>query len=127
MIWRNIYWGVIWGLRIAGVFLVFVGLEYLVAGPAPLTRLGLTFPRLLATYVALGLAAGAIVGLLRPLNRTFQGSVLLGIVGASVVYGGASTVGFGWPGHWPVSQWIGVAVLALAGGGYVGATWWSRQ
>jgi len=96
----NIKWGVLWGIRMATGFSVFVIAEYLLVGPAPFTTIGFPLLVVIAIYFCSGISAGAIVGALRPLTRTRPGSIAVGILGALVVGAIIFWTKSGSPHHW---------------------------
>ena len=78
----NLYSGLRWGLRFAGIYGTYAVLVELLAGEAALTAIGTTLPRLLAAYVAGGVVSGLVVGLLLPFGRTLWGASLIGAAAA---------------------------------------------
>jgi hypothetical protein len=101
----NIKWGVLWGIRMATGFSVFVIAEYLLLGPAPFIRIGSPLHVVIAFYVVSGITAGALIGALKPFTQTRPGSIAVGILGALVV----GTIIFwtksGPPNHWTDADW----------------------
>lgn len=121
----NVFWGIRRGLYFASGFSVFVLIEYLLLGSAPFSHAGVTLGEVIALYFAAGILAGGLVGILRPLNRTFAGATTIGILAAAVVYGLAMITIAGLPNRWHVEHWIGLMVLSVAVGGYLGGDSWS--
>jgi hypothetical protein len=96
---------------------------FVVAGPpdGPLSFVGI-----LATYVVVGILAGVVAGLFRPLSRTKLGATVLGMIVGSVLYigGGVSLSGTGIlrePG-----PMVAFLLAAFVVGGLSGAKWWNE-
>src|SRR6185312_850256 len=90
----NVRWGVTWGLRMALLFSAWIGILMIlnrsVTLPGGETNHHVNAFAVVALYVGGGIAAGAIVGLLRPLERTMAGAMLTGFVAALPFFGGCS-------------------------------------
>lgn len=85
----DLKWGIGWGLWMAagfsGIALVVTGFR----GSADYPDFGLTIRSIILLYFALGLIAGAVLGVLRPFTRTKSGGFFVGWLIGSLVYGGA--------------------------------------
>jgi hypothetical protein len=109
----NVRWGVLWGLRIAIGFSVFVIAEYLLLGATPFTNIGTSLHVVIAIYFSGGVTAGAIVGALRRFTRTRPGAAAVGILAAFVVGTGIIWTKSGSPNHWTRIDWITVIGFSL--------------
>ena len=117
-VWRNVAWGVGWGLVLAAILLIAASLVYLAAfiGAA---SVGLSFWRLVLVYLGGGLLGGLVVGLLRPLTRSHLGAALVGVVAAVPVGVGVRLLRNGLA-PWSDKDTWALAIFALALGGVVG-------
>jgi hypothetical protein len=84
---RNVIWGVGYGLGFAAIFMAWAVFVRIVGGADAFAQKGTSFLAVLALYLFGGIAAGGIVGLLRPIVRWRIGSALVGIICAEVIYG----------------------------------------
>ena len=84
---RNVIWGVGYGLAFAALFMAWAVIARIIGGADAFGEKGTTLLTVLALYLFGGVAAGGIVGLLRPIVRWRIGSVLVGIIAAEVIYG----------------------------------------
>lgn len=84
---RNVEKGVKVALVAACVLVAWTGVVRLVSGEAAFQRHGVTYPKVVLTYLAGGAAAGALAGLLAPLARWRLGGVLVGVA-AALPFGG---------------------------------------
>jgi hypothetical protein len=76
---RDIRWGMVRGLYLTALPLLPALIVFLLEGPDQWwARAGLMFVRIIACYLGFGLAAGAIVGVCRPLLRWREASILFG-------------------------------------------------
>ena len=77
---RNLRWGIVWGLRIAGTFAA-VATALVILSPSPPFRPGEpSYWQFLFLYLSVGFVGGATVGLLRPFVKTAVGSISVGIL-----------------------------------------------
>jgi len=88
----NLKWGVKGGLAFAAVYCLWVGLLSLIGGPETFSHLGVTVTSLMATYVAVGVLAGAVIGLLRPLTGNDFGAFVVGYLAALPITTGSGFV-----------------------------------
>jgi hypothetical protein len=116
----NLKWGVKGGLGIASLYCVWVGVLYLLQGSEPFSRQGVGLPTVLATYVAVGVIAGAVIGLLRPLTRNDFGAFVVGYLAAVPITAGLMICVNGWPTAWTVRRWHEFPVMVLLFGTMVG-------
>ena len=101
----NLKWGVKGGLRFAVFYSLWIGLLFLIGGPETFGRLGVTVTRLMATYVAVGVLAGAMIGLLRPLTGNDFGAFVVGYLTAVPITAGFGICLNGWPSTWTTRRW----------------------
>ncbi len=87
---RNVEQGVKVALIGACVLVAWTGVVRLVSGEAAFQRHGVTYPKVVLTYLVGGVVAGALAGLLAPLARWRLGGVLVGVV-AALPFGGMMT------------------------------------
>lgn len=85
-IWRNIIWGVRYGVTIAVPFCIVAILVFAIGDSRSLNASGLTITGVLTAYVLSGIAAGGIVGVFRPFLRSRVGSTLVGILASMPVW-----------------------------------------
>ena len=116
----NLKWGVKGGLGIASFYCVWVGGLYLLGGPEPFSRLGVSLTSVIATYLVGGVAAGAVIGLLRPLSRNDFGAFVVGYLAAVPITAGLMIRLDGWPTAWTVRRWHEFPILVLVFGTMVG-------
>jgi hypothetical protein len=82
---RDLRWGFGWSLSFAAVYLAWIGVLFAIGGQEAFRRKGVTFQSTVIGYLISALASGAIIGLLRPLNRWRAGSALSGfMVGTAI-------------------------------------------
>lgn len=72
--------GLVWGVTIALVLSAWVTLIYLVAGQEPFLENRTTYGRTVSIYLATGLGAGVLFGVLRPLIRGPWSAAAFGFV-----------------------------------------------
>ena len=84
---RKVIWGVRYGLAFAALFMAWAVFVRIVGGADAFGEKGTTLLTVLALYLFGGVAAGGIVGLLRPIARWRIGSAIVGIICAEVIYG----------------------------------------
>jgi len=92
--------GLTWGTLYAGIYSTVAIFIAAGSGHVKDPFLG----KLILTYVASGVTAGVLVGLLLPLRETILGTALLGAVGGVPVFYGFALLGA------PISEWRGDAV-----------------
>lgn len=79
---ENLVWGLRYGLRYAVFFSVLAFAAFLIAGPRSFAEAGTTLGLTLITYFAGGVAAGAMVGICRPLLHSWLAAALIGVLAA---------------------------------------------
>lgn len=123
LLFRNLLWGVRWGLAFGSVYAVWAGVLFVFRGAAPFQSHEVTVWEAVAVYLVGGVAAGGLMGLLRPLVRWWIGAMLVGMI-ASVpillgIAGTATNIAAG-----ETLDWIGVGILAFFLGGGGGIILW---
>ena len=113
----NLKWGVKGGLTLAAFYCVWVGVLFLIGGPE---SLGVGLTRLMATYVAVGVVAGAVMGLLRPLTGNDFGAFVVGYLAAVPITAGLMICLYGWPSTWTARLTHEFPMLVLVFGTIVG-------
>lgn len=93
---RNLKWGLAWGLAYAVMFSAFIVVMAVLRGSTTYPHLGVTTETVVAVYFVVGLAGGAMLGLLRPLLRYRLGVAFVGWIVATIVYTGAGISMDGW-------------------------------
>ena len=116
----NLKWGVKGGLGFAAVYCLWVGLLFLIGGPETFRRLGVTLTTVIATYVTVGVVAGAVIGLLRPLTGNGFGAFVVGYLAAVPITAGLMICLSGWPSTWAGRRWHEFPILVLVFGTMVG-------
>lgn len=122
---NNVAWGIRRGVVFASVYAAWAVVLLVARGSAPFKRYGTTFGATIALYFVGGVAAGAIVGALRPLAQWRAGAAAVGVVAATPVYLATMLVleGPGWfaPSETPITGIIfGWALFAGFGGSMSG-------
>ncbi len=116
----HVWLGIRWGLAMATLMSAWVTFVVVAGSPDAFTKIGVTYQEVVAAYYAGGIVAGAIVGALLPLRRTFAGAALVGTVAAFPVWVGFWFVSEGAPQRWQSGDWYGIAlfsvVFGIAGG-----------
>jgi hypothetical protein len=119
-VFRNVSWGASRGVVIAGMYCLWVSFLYVLRGTEPFERLGVTFGSVVATYLAIGASAGAIVGLLRPLAARGVGAYLVGLAAGFPVALGIVITSEGLPKSWDYVVWLCFPIFWLAAGMIMG-------
>lgn len=123
---RNLLWGIRLGLTFAAVFSAWIVILIVLNGSLTLRlRGGYTANALtvIAAYLWGGMAAGAIVGLARPLGRNRVGAALIGVLAAAPVYAGMRVAVEGLA-PWRGTDTLVVAILSVVVGGFGGVGLW---
>ncbi len=111
----RLMWGARWGTYYLLALGAWVLLLYLLRGPAPFDRLGVTLWSVLAVYLASGLSAGPIVGAMLPLVRWRLGAVITGILAALPV-GAAAAMAVVEEAPWSRAHTFVTSMISLFGG-----------
>ena len=122
----NIAWGLRGAAPIVAVYCVWVSLVHGVFGDVPFDRVGASLGAVIACYIGVGIASGALVGLLRPTLQTQLGCHVAGLVVGSAIGVGVSLTQRGVPGHWDTTAWLFPAILAVVGAVWGGGEFWKR-
>lgn len=126
-LFRNIAWGVMWGMVGALGFMLFSLARHVFQGEAPFKVYSLTFRGAIAMYLVEGLLTGVLVGLLRPLAQYFIGAMVLGFSIAFTVYGVAGWAMEGPMSNWDSVSWGALVLVTVIGGILVGNEIWKNK
>jgi hypothetical protein len=118
-IWKNLIWGVRWGLAFAAVFILWALLLLVSRGTAAFEANDATPLAVVGSYLFGGIGAGAVVGLLRPLTRRKAGSTVVGIVAMFPVFLGIRVADKGFS-PWTERDTFIVTAMSLLGGSLAG-------
>lgn len=111
--WHNLLWGVRYGCIFAACYCAIALVIFAVGGEQSYRSYGVTFGQTIALYITGGLLGGAVVGLLRPLTKTWLGAAFVGVVAAiPISWMGMRAVGVTSRGE----LLVGVGVLSLGWG-----------
>ncbi len=117
----NLRWGITGGLWVAAFYCIWVTGLYVVRGPEPFERNGVTFLSTIFTYLAIGIVGGGLVGLLRPFSGERFGAygigVLVGLLGAFAL----TILIAGSPARWELAEWGTIPFVAVGGGWAIGS------
>jgi hypothetical protein len=97
----DVLWGIGWGSAFAAAFSLFVGGQALLDGGLAARAHGMSVGRVIAAYWVVGVGAGAVLGLLRPMLPRVLGRALVGWVCGAVVYRGIGVARDGWTAETP--------------------------
>jgi hypothetical protein len=94
----SLRWGMAWGLWFATAYAAFAVFLALMRGTTWHHGVGLSTWQIVGIYYVVGVAAGIVLGLVRPLTGSRVGTFAIGVVAAAVCYAGfvLATVGLGW-------------------------------
>ena len=94
----SLRWGVSWGLWFATAYAAFAVFLALMRGTTWHHGVGLSTLQIVAIYYGVGIAAGIVLGLVRPVTGSRVGTLAIGVVAGVVCYAGfvMATVGLGW-------------------------------
>jgi hypothetical protein len=82
----NVLLGLLGGLFFAFCLSAYVTILYAVRGSAPFEAKDTTYGSIVAVYFVSGTLIGLIIGVVMPLTRRWWGAMLVGTVGAFIVY-----------------------------------------
>jgi hypothetical protein len=108
--------GIRWGLVVATVFSAWVTVVAVAGSADAFTKVGVTYRAVVVAYYAGGIVAGAMVGALLPLRRTFAGAALVGTIAAFPAWMGFWFVSEGTPWRWQSWDWYGIALFSIVFG-----------
>jgi hypothetical protein len=94
---RRVLLGIVWGTSFASLYSAYVVVVATVSGSPAFAKDGVTLQGVVLTYFAGGVVAGAIVGVLLPLRRSFIGAIVIGIAAALPVIAGILFTMLGMP------------------------------
>src|SRR6059036_329305 len=103
---RNLMWGAFWGICGGVVYSAYAVVLLILRGPAAFEANDTSFPAVLGAYLGGGGAAGLLLGLLRPLTRSWLGSAILGALCAVPVFS-AGRIALSGFSNWTGDDWRG--------------------
>lgn len=78
----NVRWGIRYGVIFSAFYCVAALAIFAAGGSEAFTRYNISLGRTLACYILGGIMGGAVLGLLRPLTRSWVGSAFVGVFAA---------------------------------------------
>jgi hypothetical protein len=120
---QDVRWGLKWGIAFGICLALYTLIVYLAAGDQPFHRVGASPLTVLGVYILGSLAAGAIVGLLRPLTKERDGAMLVGVLAAMPASFVINLTMFGPPNAWSAGDWFQFVVLGAMFGAVLGFLW----
>ncbi len=117
----NLLWGVRGGFAVALVYCAWVAIIYATSGAAPFTRQGVSFGRVVVAYLAIGIASGAAVGVLRPFASTRLGAYMVGLVAGVPVAVGIAVCVRGAPRNWDRADMTLLPIFIVAAAWVIGS------
>jgi hypothetical protein len=87
-------------LGTASFYCAWVIVVYLLAGDEPFRRQGVSLQAVVATYLAVGVSAGAVIGLLKPLADHWFGAFVVGLLASIPIAAGLMICVAGGPTTW---------------------------
>ena len=114
----NVGFGIAWGLGMAFVFSLLVGMLALLRGSDWNPRYQVSTLAVIRGYFLAGLVGGAVFGLLRPLAQSRLGAAIVGVIVGPFVYGAIATTVAGQP-HWADAAAIIPGVLVGGASGWI--------
>lgn len=109
----DLRWGVRGGLGVAGTYALVATVTRLAGGTRAFERQGVAYPAAVMSYVVLGVAAGAVVGLCRPALRHNIGRVVVGLGVGALLASGIALVAAGHPSRWDLDEYGAIILVAL--------------
>jgi hypothetical protein len=97
---NNVKWGVSGGLGIASFYCIWVIVVYTLAGAEAFTRQGVSLQAVIATYLVVGVSAGALIGLFRRWAENWFGAFVVGLAAGVPIAAGLMICINGWPTTW---------------------------
>jgi len=109
---RRIWWGARWGALFGVAFVAIAVVIYTLSGQTAFEAHHTTFGRVVLTYFFGGVAAGVVVGIMKPLTRWKAGAAVVGFLAGMPV---ATIMRFATDGFgpWHRSDTIDVIVMSL--------------
>lgn len=81
----NLRWGLSWAFAFAAVYVLWVTVLFAIGGQAAFARKHVTYEGTVLTYLESAVAAGLMLGLLRPFNRSRPGSAFIGFATGTAI------------------------------------------
>lgn len=120
----DVKWGAKWGLRFAFVYVAFATVQLLIGGSEVFTAKDTSYLAVVTAYILGGVAAGAVVGLLRRFAQNPIGAVTTGILASAPVFVGIRIALSGFQ-PWSLIVTLSMITLSLGWGIPAGlGTWW---
>jgi len=127
-VFLNVVWGIKWGVILGaipcGLSLIGAVVRATHSFEASGSTSSVTLRTALLVDVVGSLAAGTIMGLVRPLLRWRAGAIVTGIVDGIVWFVLAGTAVRGSPWNWGTPYWVGVMAAGMSIGGLVANGFW---
>jgi hypothetical protein len=117
---QNIRWGVRGGLALALLYCAWITAVRVFGGARPFEREGVTYLGVAAAYLAIGLSAGAVVGVLRPMTRHRAGAYVVGLFAGTVLSSAITALVAGPPWRWDFDEWVVLPIVAAGAGALIG-------
>jgi hypothetical protein len=116
----DVRWGLTWGVGFSIALTLYTGALYLAFGSEPFDRVGVAPGATVAFYAITSMAAGLIVGLLRPLTTSREGSMFVGTIAALPGSFAMNLTFFGAISNWSTGDWIQCVLTAVMFGVVLG-------
>jgi hypothetical protein len=108
----NVGWGLRGGLLVAAVFSGWAAVVYVISSGGSFEERGISLPEIVSAYAAAGVAAGLLVGMLRPLTRTRAGAYFVGYLAGCIVFVALLWAVAGPPTTWNAVHWLGILFVS---------------
>lgn len=118
----DLRWGFGHGLRIAGLLLLVTLFMYLARGGGP-DPLQFGWLAIAATYLLASLGAGLLLGLLRPINKTLLGHMVIGMA-CTLPLCGLVIYQMEWKDWYTMPRWIVTCCVTVILGSVYGIAVW---
>lgn len=109
---HDLRWGIRGAFNVAVVYAFVATCQRVVRGTRAFDHHGVTYPAVLTSYVLIGLAAGALVGLCRPLLVHGAGRLAVGLLVGALVASGFTLVVAGPPACWDFDEYAVMGIVA---------------
>lgn len=113
---RGLRWGLKRGVLIACGFCVWVSLVYAFSHGNVFEREGLSYPRVVLTYLCIGAISGGLVGSMWRLTESTVGVFVVGVIAGIPLALGLEFAYYGDFQTWGPAEWWGVPVFGLLAG-----------
>ena len=116
----NLKWALKGAYSFAAIYCVWVLGVYFIRGDEPFRQIGVSFLGVELFYLAAAGAAGAVVGLLRPLMRWVVGAYFVGYIAGFILSASCTLLVSGNPAHWGYRELFVICVAGVLGGSVIG-------